>query len=173
MSRPSAPSAPAPLTSRRRIFLLSSGIVGAGALAALGLRAPRALAAGKEAPVTANEDLMREHGILRRALVVYRECAARLRAGRGDVPPGAIGRAAELFRTFGEDYHESKVEEPHVFPAVKRAGGAAAGLVDVLVDQHRRGREVTRYVESMAAAGRRFGARAAEVAGVLESFARQ
>src|SRR3954447_22922813 len=56
------------------------------------------------------EDLMREHGVLRRALVVYRECATRLRK-RQDVPPDVLQRTAKLFHAFGEDYHEKKIEE--------------------------------------------------------------
>jgi len=28
-----------------------------------------------------------------------------------------------LFRSFGEDYHEKKLEEAHIFPTIKKAGG--------------------------------------------------
>ncbi len=77
--------------------------------------------------VTATEDLMREHGVLRRALVVYREAAIRLRANAASVPPPPDPRVktAKLFRAFGEDYHERKLEEAYIFPAVKKAGGPA------------------------------------------------
>src|SRR5262245_20370261 len=34
--------------------------------------------------ISATEDLMREHGVLRRALIVYGELASRLQAGRRD-----------------------------------------------------------------------------------------
>ena len=40
----------------------------------------KAAAGGGEQEVTANEDLMREHGILRRILVVYREAAPKIAA---------------------------------------------------------------------------------------------
>ena len=44
----------------------------------------------KEKEVTAAEDLMREHGILRRALIVYSEAAVRLRKNLSDFPPEAL-----------------------------------------------------------------------------------
>ena len=61
--------------------------------------------------VTAAEDLMREHGILRRALLVYQESATRLRQDPASVPPDALEKAVNLFRVFGEDYHEKTLEE--------------------------------------------------------------
>jgi hemerythrin-like domain-containing protein len=93
---------------------------------------------GKEKPVGATEDLMREHGVIRRALLVYRESAVKLRSAPGSVDPKAIAATATLFRSFGEDYHERKLEETYIFPAVKKAGGPAAAYVDVLIAQHNR-----------------------------------
>src|SRR4051794_36750066 len=93
--------------------------------------------------VTATEDLMREHGVLRRALLVYAETAPKLRGTASAVAPDALQKTARLFRAFGEDYHEKKLEETYIFPAVKQAGGPAATLPDVLVAQHQRGREIT------------------------------
>jgi hemerythrin-like domain-containing protein len=91
------------------------------------------------------EDLMREHGVLRRALCVYTECAGKLRRGAA-FDPKPVERVAQLFRRFGEGYHEMVLEELHVFPQVKQAGGPAAGLIEVLVAQHKRGREITQYI---------------------------
>jgi hypothetical protein len=65
---------------------------------------------GEEKEVGAVEDLMREHGVLRRALLVYRECAAKLRADPGSVDPRPLLDTARLFRTFGEDYQVRKLE---------------------------------------------------------------
>jgi hemerythrin-like domain-containing protein len=108
-------------------------------------------APGEVAPVEvgAAEDLMREHGILRRALLVYQESATRLRQDPGSVPPDTLEKAANLFRVFGEDYHERKIEEVFVFPIVKKSPGAPAMYVDVLLAQHERGREITDYVLSL------------------------
>jgi hemerythrin-like domain-containing protein len=124
----------------------------------------------KENEVTATEDLMREHGIIRRAIVVYRESAMRLRAKPASVPFDALQKTAKLFRSFAEDYHEKQLEEIHLFPVVKKAGGAAASLVDTLVAQHGRGREITDYLLAITAVP--IGAKADSLARTLEGFAR-
>ena len=115
-------------------------------------------AAGKhhgaeEKEVGAVEDLMREHGVIRRAILVYREAVAKLRAKPNSVDPDVLRRTALLFRNFGEDYHEKKLEETHIFPTIKKAGGPAAAYVDILIAQHQRGREITDYVLASAAKG--------------------
>jgi hemerythrin-like domain-containing protein len=107
--------------------------------------------------VTATEDLMREHGVLRRALLVYTAAAKRLRENPSDISPDALQKTAKLFRAFGEDYHEQKLEEAFIFPAVKQAGGPAAALPDVLMLQHQRGREITDYILAVTQ-GAKFGA---------------
>jgi hemerythrin-like domain-containing protein len=120
--------------------------------------------------VTAVEDLMREHGVLRRCLVVYREVASKLRKAAESVSPDALQKTAKLFRTFGEQYHEQKLEEANIFPAMKRAGGPIGDLVDVLMAQHERGRAITDYVVATTQ-GPKIGAKAGELADVLDSFA--
>jgi hypothetical protein len=139
----------------RRAFILASATIGSGLfLSACG--GSDSAQSGKQAgetgsqkeekemggEVTATEDLMREHGILRRALLVYTAAANKLRADAASVPPEALQKTAKLFRAFGEDYHERKLEETYVFPAVKKVGGPAAGYPDILVTQHNRGREI-------------------------------
>jgi len=136
------------------------GLISLAAAAGLAAYAPRVIAqdrGGKpgirEADVSASEDLMREHGVLRRTLLVYANLFIRLRRNV-PVDPAPLADAAKLFREFGEDYHERLLEEPIVFPAVRRAGGALEKLVDTLLEQHRRGREITDYLQRVAAAGR-------------------
>lgn len=121
--------------------------------------------------VTAVEDLMREHGILRRALLVYSETALRMRKNAADVSPDALQKTAKLFRTFGEDYHEKKLEEAYIFPRVKEKGGDAAQYADILVAQHVRGREITDYIISVTSAPK-MSTNAAAFAGTLEGFVR-
>jgi hemerythrin-like domain-containing protein len=164
----------------RRAFL---SIAGAGALLAACRKAeneatePPAPSGGhppKEdnaEDVSATEDLMREHGVIRRVLVVYREAATRMRAKPVAVAPDALQRAAKLMRTFAEDYHEKQLEEGNIFPALAKAGGTLVGTVNALVAQHQRGREITEYV--LAVTKQSLGAQAAEpLARTLESFAR-
>lgn len=127
---------------------------------------------GSEKDVSANEDLMREHGVLRRLLVVYRESAGMIRASASTLDAGALASAADLFRRFGEDYHERELEERHIFPAVGKAGGAAAGLIDALKRQHDRGRQINQFVQDRCRPGRIAAADAEPLARALESFAR-
>lgn len=131
-------------------------------------------APGEAAPVevTATEDLMREHGILRRALLVYQESAVRLRQDAASVPPDALEKAANLFRVFGEDYHEKKLEEVFIFPTVKKSPGTAAGYVDILLAQHARGREITEYLLSLTKADKIPSNSVEPLAKALESFVR-
>ena len=123
----------------------------------------------KGGEVTATEDLMREHGVLRRALLVYTAAATKLRANASSVPPDALQKTATLFRSFGEDYHEKKLEEAYIFPAVKKAGGEAANYPDILVTQHDRGREITEYIIAVTR-GAKLGGSAAELAKALDAF---
>jgi hemerythrin-like domain-containing protein len=125
---------------------------------------------GKE--VSAVEDLMREHGVVRRVMIVYRETAPLLRATPASLDAGARGDAAGLVRAFIEDYHEARLEEQHVFPAVRKLGGEAAALVDTLLVQHKRGREITDFIRGKCISGRIATGDAEPLARALESFAR-
>jgi hemerythrin-like domain-containing protein len=158
--------------ARRAAFALAGAAAAGGLLALPGCAKPAAEPQKKEADVSAVEDLMREHGILRRLLVVYRESAGLARAAGGAFDIAALGAAADLFRSFGEAYHEKALEEAHVFPMVKKSGGRAAGLIDTLIAQHRRGREINDYVTGLAKAGRLGTGQAEPLAAALESFAR-
>ena len=139
----------------RRSFLRAATIAGSGIfLAACAKSSDKDGRKGEQisekgGEVTATEDLMREHGVLRRALLVYAETVPKLRADASSVSPDALQKTAKLFHAFGEDYHEKKLEEAYIFPAVKKGGGAAATLPDILITQHNRGREITEYILSI------------------------
>src|SRR5437667_11707137 len=83
---------------------------------------PIAFAAGQpaEPEVTATEDLMREHGVIRRALLVYAALVPRLRTKPESVDTAPLRRTGELFRKFAEEYHERQLEEGHIFPVIRR-----------------------------------------------------
>jgi hemerythrin-like domain-containing protein len=155
--------------SRRAAFAVL-GVGGVG-LALAGCAKPDKDPAKAEAPdVSATEDMMREHGVLRRLLVIYRESAGLIRTAPKSLDLAALGQAADLFRTFGEAYHEKGLEEAHVFPMVKKAGGRAARLVDVLIAQHDRGRQINDFLVGRVRTG--VLGDAGPVADALESFAR-
>ena len=115
---------------------------------------------------------MREHGVLRRALFVYSETAIKLRGNASSVMPDALQKTATLFRAFGEDYHEKKLEEAYIFPAVKNAGGQAASLPDILVTQHERGREITEYILGVTRGAKLGVSNAEPLAKAMESLVR-
>jgi len=151
---------------RRLIMAAGAGLVLAGANNQIVQAAEKDVDGEKE--VGAVEDLMREHGVLRRAILIYREAAVKLRAKPAGVDPDALRRTALLFRSFGEDYHEKKLEEAHIFPTIRRAGGQAAAYVDILIAQHQRGREITDYVLALTTKGATVSADAEPLARALD-----
>ena len=155
--------------SRRQV--LGYATLGVGAFA---LNVSPALAKEQETAkdVGAVEDLMREHGVLRRALLVYSECAPRLRANSATFDASALNRTAKLFKAFGEDYHERKLEEAYIFPRIRKGGGEAARYVDILLAQHNRGREITAFILQATASGKIAKAGNEALAAALASFVR-
>lgn len=152
---------------------LPAALVGAAAAAEPKKSAPgKEEEKGKEPEVTATEDLMREHGILRRVLLVYRETAPRLRQNPSDLDAAALRDAALLFRAFGEEYHEKLLEEKQIFPVVRKRGGEAARYADILVEQHQRGRQITDYILASSKGGKISPSVGAELAEVLEALDR-
>jgi hemerythrin-like domain-containing protein len=93
------------------------------------------------------EDLMREHGVLNRVLLIYEEGLRRLRAKEG-VGPEVFHKTATLVRKFVEDYHE-KLEENFIFPEFEKRK-KLTDLVKVLRKQHQAGRAVTDVVLHLA-----------------------
>src|SRR5215475_12628782 len=112
--------------NRRRDFMKNSALLITGSATGLltaelwGQQAAPEKKEEAEPEVTATEDLMREHGVIRRALLVYAELADKVRKAPGSVDAAALHKTAQLFRTFAEDYHERMLEEQHIFPIVKK-----------------------------------------------------
>src|ERR1700733_7668680 len=88
----------------RRRFL--TGVAGAGVVL---LASPAAHAKAERGGVPPTEDLMREHGVLRRILLVYEEAIRKLSTGDAAVLD-VIAGAANIVHRFVEGYHE-KLEE--------------------------------------------------------------
>lgn len=102
--------------------------------------APNKKGGEEEEDVSPAEDLMREHGVLKRVLLIYRETMNRIDSKR-DFPPDALASAAKLIRSFVEEYHE-KLEEQYLFPRFRKAN-RLVDLVDTLDRQHQAGRKLT------------------------------
>ena len=137
----------------RRRFISGAAAAGGGILLVGlgGSRLPLALgqAASQPAPdVTPGEDLMREHGVLRRAMLIYEKCIRRLEANQ-ELPPAAVNDPAEIIRIFIEGYHE-KLEEDYLFPRFEKAG-VLADLAKTLRAQHEAGRTLTAEILRLSA----------------------
>jgi hemerythrin-like domain-containing protein len=106
---------------------------------------------GEHHDVSANEDLMRDHGVLRRVMLVWEASLASADADAETVGR-CIGQSAQLVRVFVEDYHEPS-EEQFIFPIISRQSAELAALAQVLTLQHAAGRPVTAEIRRLADAG--------------------
>jgi len=97
--------------------------------------------------VTPPEDLMREHGVLNRVLLVY-EAALQKFARAEDFDVAILSGAAGIVHEFIEDYHE-RSEEQQLFPRFRKAGQMVE-LVNVLYQQHQAGRRLTDTIIALA-----------------------
>ena len=93
--------------------------------------------------VSPPEDLMQEHGLLNRILLIYDHCKNSL-INKESFDPALLLNSAGIIRTFVEDYHE-KQEENYLFPRFRKAN-QLTDLVQVLKQQHDAGRTITNEV---------------------------
>jgi hemerythrin-like domain-containing protein len=98
---------------------------------------------GEDKDVSPPEDLMQEHGLLNRVLLIYDFCKVKL-IKQESFAANAISDAAGIIKTFVEDYHERQ-EEDYLFTRFKKAN-QLTDLVDVLLQQHQAGRKVTAQI---------------------------
>jgi hemerythrin-like domain-containing protein len=153
----------------RRNFL---GMAGGSCLVIAGGFVAPAVAAAQpsetdEEQVTPPEDLMREHGVLDRVLLVYEAIMRKFAAGENP-DPAIVTRSAEIVRDFIHNYHE-KSEEEHVFPRFEQAG-TMVDLVNTLLRQHQAGRRVTQTVLRLAPLSRTQGENRRQLVGAMRSF---
>lgn len=94
----------------------------------------------EEDEISPAEDLMREHGVLNRIMMIYDNCRARL-VNKEELQVSALAGSAALIRSFIEDYHE-KLEEKFLFPRFVNAN-KLVDLVQTLYVQHHAGRILT------------------------------
>ena len=141
--------------STRRNFLQHTSIAGAGLLVpAIALAKPQQASADPKTDkkkdgedISPAEDLMREHGVLNRVLLIYDHHLHMLTA-KQTFDGSVLVDAADVIRHFVEDYHE-KLEEDFLFPRFRKAG-KLVNLVDTLLAQHKAGRVLTAQIRELA-----------------------
>ena len=126
----------------RRTFLVKSGLLLAAASLG-GAACGREMAPGEVSP---NEDLMREHGVLRRLMLVYDEMARRLKT-EAAVPSQVLAKANDIIHRFIQEYHERN-EETQVFNRFSSAGKMVE-LVAILYQQHLAGRKIIAAINAL------------------------
>jgi hemerythrin-like domain-containing protein len=159
--------------TRRGWITSFAGLLGVVALpGGVEARQDKKTAAPKAKPeemVSPGEDLMREHGVLRRVMFLYDEAALRLDA-RTDVDGRVLASGAGIVRRVIEEYHE-KLEEQFVFPRFERAS-KLVDLVTVLRKQHLAGRRVTDGISTLSKGALRAEADRRKLADAMRAFNR-
>ena len=138
-------------SSSRRSFLRQTSIAGAGLFTPLvfAQQKPEEKEEGKdEEKISPAEDLMREHGVLNRILLIY-DHHLHLLAAKRPFDGSILASAADIIRHFVEEYHE-KLEEEFLFPRFRKAGKHVP-LVDTLQTQHKAGRDLTAMIRELGA----------------------
>lgn len=101
----------------------------------------------KEEEIPPTEDLMREHGVLNRILLIYEEIIKRVESN-DEFPLDALTRSVTLIKDFIENYHEH-LEETYIFPLFQK-NNKEISLVKTLIKQHDQGRVVTGKIQKLA-----------------------
>lgn len=139
-----------------------SGIAGTGLLTSCKEKGEES-----EKKVSPPEDLMQEHGVLKRLLLIYDACRFHL-VNKESFPIQAVANSANIIKTFIEDYHERQ-EEDYLFPRFRKAN-QLTDLVDILLQQHQAGRRVTAEIIQISGRSNRTDAENDRLVNLLLSF---
>lgn len=131
---------------RKGLIVTFSGVAGLGVLSGCKEKEEKEKE-GEGQEVSPPEDLMQEHGLLNRVLLIYDTCKLHL-INQERFPKEALSNSAGIIRTFIEDYHE-KQEENYLFPRFQKAN-QLTDLVQVLLHQHQAGRRITDQIIQLA-----------------------
>jgi hemerythrin-like domain-containing protein len=146
MTHPDPPGSTPP--SRRAVLLTVGGLAAAGGGFAAGSQVAGAASSGADSldalrTPTPGEDLMAEHGLLIRILLIYRHLLAAQASGQ-PVAAGHAHDSALIIHDYIEAFHE-ELEEAYVFQRLVQAGRLKPTVSTLLV-QHARGRELTQLI---------------------------
>jgi hemerythrin-like domain-containing protein len=126
--------------NQRRKFLKATAALGLTSLTGLSMLSACKDDDGEGQEVSPPEDLMQEHGLLNRIILIYDHCRIQL-IDKKEIQKQALFDSAKIIRTFVEDYHE-KQEEDYLFPRFEKAD-QLTDLVKILREQHKAGRIIT------------------------------
>jgi len=130
--------------NQRRKFIKTTATFGVFSLAGLNLLSSCKEKEGDEGQqISPPEDLMQEHGLLNRILLIYDFNRTQL-INKQNIQQEALYDAAQIIKTFVEDYHE-KQEEDYLFPRFEKAN-QLTDLVKTLREQHEAGRIITQQI---------------------------
>lgn len=164
-------------SSTRRDFVRGTTAVCAGLAAPALAFPPQQKPAPKETEkprgdegISPAEDLMREHGVLNRILLIYDE-HLRLLSAKQPFDGSVLAGSADIIRRFVEEYHE-KLEEEFLFARFRKAGKLVK-LVDTLQEQHAAGRRLTAQIRELGGLGTfKYISDSDKLADALRSFLR-
>jgi hemerythrin-like domain-containing protein len=117
--------------------------------------------------VSPPEDLMQEHGLLNRVLLIYDTCKIHL-VNKETFPLDTLAGSANIIRTFVEDYHE-KQEENYLFPRFEKVNQLTE-LVKTLRQQHQAGRNITDQIIRLTKSATRTDTENQQLIQLLTSF---
>ncbi len=159
-----------PLPGRRAVLLgggLAAGAAGASAVWALA--GPSGATPTVSSGIPPDDDLMREHGVLKRVLLCYREMTTQIQAGH-PVTGADLHDAALIIHDYIEGFHEG-LEEGFVFPRLRQAGVLTSTVTTLLV-QHARGRVLTQFLLAHAIGGMANAGTRTQLAAAMQDFVR-
>lgn len=90
-----------------------------------------------------NEDLMQEHGLLDRILLIYEKILSQIETG-GEYELEVLSKATQMVKDFVQNFHE-EIEENYVFSLLQKEN-KLVDEVRVLFDQHHAGKKVVEEI---------------------------
>lgn len=100
--------------------------------------------------ISIGEDLMREHGLFNRLILLYKESAQRAKEN-GD-STDVLRSAAEITMEYIHEFHE-EFEENEVYPQFDD-NRKLHRITEIMEDQHETGKQITQAILDMTASGR-------------------
>ena len=119
--------------------------------------------------VSALEDLMREHGMLDRLLLIYEEIMRRIEMNEL-ITAFTVHEASGLIKHFIEEYHE-RLEEDYIFTRFEEAR-VLPEVIATLRDQHQQGRRLTGIIRDASKSETAFAGNKTALLHAMYSFIR-